>query len=255
MVILAIETTGMHASVAIIDERGQPVEETSDKKLSHLQNLIPMIDDLLDKCKLSIDDVTCIAVSQGPGSFTGIRIGMATGKALAQALGILTIGVPTLQSLCFNVPDFNGLVLPIFDARRNQVYAGAYYWEGGQVIKAMEDEAIGLSEYLKKVDNLRVKMGCPVLFMGDGIEPNLGELKEWAIETKRLLPNDDISRILADPAVRMQKASSVAKLALRIAIDGGANSFELMNPVYLRKAEAERKLKLNRKKDPEVNAK
>ena len=131
MYILAIETTGLKASVAIIDENMRVWKAESDRKLSHLQNLIPLIGDLLEKSKLTLDDITHIAVSEGPGSFTGIRIGIATGKALAQALKLPMISVPTLKSFAWNVPDFDGLICPIFDARRDQVYAGAYFWQGG----------------------------------------------------------------------------------------------------------------------------
>lgn len=242
MKILAIETTGPNASVALVNENREVWEVTSDKKLSHLQNLIPMIDDLLEKCELEIDDVTHIAVSEGPGSFTGIRIGMATAKALAQALDMPAISVPTLQSFAWNVPDFQGLICPLFDARREQVYAGAYYWDEGRCCQAVRDDAWSLDGFLSAVEAADPEHEKEICFFGDGIRVFERALKEWAISTERLSSNDDMNRILAEPEIRLQRAASVAMAALEIAGAGGAKSFELLQPVYLRKAEAERKL-------------
>ncbi len=242
MKILAIETTGPKASVALIDEKGEVKEETSDRTLSHLQNLIPMIDDLLEKCESTINDVTHIAVSEGPGSFTGIRIGMATGKALAQALNLPVISVPTLRSLAWNVPDFKGLICPLFDARREQVYAGAYYWDGDNLRQVVQDDAWNLKEFLSTLEEFDPAGGMEIRFFGDGIRVYEDTLRQWALSTKRLSSNDDMSRILAEPGQRLQRASSVVKEALKIAEAGGAKSFALLKPVYLRKAEAERKL-------------
>jgi len=242
MKILAIETTGPNASVALINENREVREVTSEKTLSHLQNLIPMIEDLLEKCESEIGDVTHIAVSEGPGSFTGIRIGMATGKALAQALDLPAISVPTLLSFVWNAPDFTGLICPLFDARREQVYAGAYYWDEGSCCQAVRDDAWSLDEFLSAVEAADPEHQKEIRFFGDGIRVFERALREWAISTERLSPNDDISRILAEPERRLQRAASVAMAALEIAEAGGAKDFELLRPVYLRKAEAERKL-------------
>ena len=130
MYILALETTGAHASVAIINEEGKIAEKVSDSVLNHLQNLMPMTKELLDEQGLSIGDMTAIAASQGPGSFTGIRIGVSSARALAQVTGIETVAVPTLKAFAYNAPDFDGLICPVFDARRSQVFAAAYKWNG-----------------------------------------------------------------------------------------------------------------------------
>ncbi len=242
MIILAIETTGLKASAALIDENKQIWEETSDRELSHLQGLIPMIDNLLEKCKLTIDDITHIAVSRGPGSFTGIRIGMATGKALAQALDIPMISVPTLRAFAWNAVDFQGLICPLFDARREQVYAGAYYWNEGLCMQAVADDARSLTDFLSEIERFDRDHKMNVMFFGEGARIFEKQLESWAIGTNRLSPNGDVSRIMADPQYLLQRASAVAMEALKIAEDGGAIGFESMHPVYLRKAEAERKL-------------
>lgn len=141
MYILAIETTGPHCSAALIDEDGNVTEKSSGGTLNHLQNLIPMIKELLDDCKLQIDDMSAIAVSAGPGSFTGIRIGVSTARALCQAAGKPAIAVPTLKSFVYHMCGEGAarikIVAPIFDARRNQVYGGAYM---------MRAQAIGAPE-------------------------------------------------------------------------------------------------------------
>lgn len=249
MNILAIETTGPKSSVALLMENGEIFQENRGKELSHLQSLIPMIDDLLEKCQLSIDDITHIAVSQGPGSFTGIRIGMATGKALAQALNLPCISVPTLRSFIWNKPGFKGLVCPIFDARREEVYGGAYYLSGDQGFQAISDNAGPLSDFLQAVADYLQDKDMEVLFFGDGVNPYENQLKQWAVATNRISLNDDLSRIVARPEDLFQKASSVAREALKIALAGGEKEFDKMNPVYLRKAEAERRLEENCNKD------
>lgn len=243
MILLAIETTGANASVAIMDETKEIKEEVSDKKMSHLQNLIPLIDNLLEKCQLSIDDVTHIAVSEGPGSFTGIRIGMATGKALAQALNLPMISVPTLESFCYNDIDFTGLICPIFDARRHQVYGGAYCFDKGACRRVIKDDAWSLEGFLEKVDVQAEKEGLKVMFFGDGTEKYEEELKAWGFKTNRISPNDDISKIIAKDGQRYQRASSVVRLACKYLTAGKTKNLFEMNPVYLRMAEAERKLK------------
>src|SRR5665648_782305 len=127
MYILAIETTGAAASVALINEEGVVTSEETREKLNNLQNLMLMTEKLLDDSKLSIGDVTCIGVSEGPGSFTGIRIGVSTARALSQALNIQIISVPTLKTFVYNIDHYKGIICPIFDARRNQVYSCLLY--------------------------------------------------------------------------------------------------------------------------------
>lgn len=242
MNILAIETTGANASVAIINEKNHISEEISDRKLSHLQSLMPMVDNLLEKCQLSIADITHIAISEGPGSFTGIRIGMAAGKALAQALNLPVISVPTLGSFCFNVTDFKGLICPLFDARRKQVYGGAYYRDGNSCAQAIADDAWDLEDFLFKVQEYSKEKSMELLFFGDGAEVYKEAIRQWALSQNRLLPNDDMSRIMANAGQSRQRAASIAAAALKKALEGDTISCDRIKPVYLRKAEAERKL-------------
>lgn len=241
MRILAMETTGAAASVALIDEQGNIVERASEQTLSHLQNLIPLTEALLKDRKLQIGDIDCIAVSEGPGSFTGIRIGMATAKALAQALGLPLIPVPTLRAFAWNAPDFGGLLCPVFDAKREQVYAGAYRWKDGTVLQAVADGAYGIEEFCELVRTAGADSGAGAgaLWFGDG-------LKVYGQEILRLTPEGAVWQF-APEECRFQRASSVAALALELWKAGRTVSVEEIQPVYLRKAEAERKLEERRR--------
>lgn len=247
MNILAIETTGALASVALIDETGQVSMETSDQKMNHLQHLMPMVDQILSKRGLEINDLTYIAVSEGPGSFTGIRIGVSSARALAQALGLETIGVPTLKSFLYHVPEYKGVVCPIFDARRNQVYGGAYQWSDSNIKEVVAGDAYDLSEFLELLgqafqsdgsDQIAVGQTGEVTFFGDGIIPYREQIEAW----QRASSNNNIQVLFASDDIRLQKASSIARLALELCRSGNQKSLYDLKPVYMRKAEAERKL-------------
>lgn len=229
MYILALETTGAHASVAIINEEGKIVEKSSDSVLNHLQHLMPMTQDLLREAGLQIGDMTAIAASQGPGSFTGIRIGVSSARALAQVTGVETIAVPTLKAFAYNMPEFEGLICPVFDARRSQVFAGAYKWNDGKIEEIITGAAYALDDFLAKTE----EAGLPRMFFGDGIKAYPDSFRE-----------DEI----APEAVRLQLASSAARLAKDMYEAGEAVHYENLKPNYMRKAEAERKLEEKSKK-------
>lgn len=238
MNILAIETTGAEASVAVINDKDEVFMETSDQKMNHLQNLMPMVDILLMKRGMSIDDVDYIAVSEGPGSFTGIRIGVSSARALAQALELETISVPTLQAFLYNAPDYKGIICPIFDARRSQVYGGAYRWTGdGGFVEVVPGAAYDLDEMLKLLA-ASAQENREITFFGDGIIPYREQILNWQSSSL----NDNIRILFAEEGIRLQKASSIARLALDIYRKGERKSLYDLKPVYMRKAEAERKL-------------
>lgn len=245
MNILAIETTGAEASVAVINEKGEVFMEASDQKLNHLQNLMPMTDILLQKRGMSIDDVDYIAVSEGPGSFTGIRIGVSSARALAQALGLETISVATLRSFLFNAPEYRGVICPIFDARRSQVYGGAYQWrDDGEYREVVPGAAYDLHQLLLKLENAVREMasehGSPaeITFFGDGITSYGAQILKWQDSSL----NTNIRVLFAADDLKLQKASSVARLALENWKTGKTKGLYDLKPVYMRKAEAERKL-------------
>ena len=227
MFILAIETTGPRCSAALIDEKGIVKELVSEGELKHLQSLTPMISRLMEGA--SFDEVSDIAVSVGPGSFTGIRIGVTTARALAQALSKPLISVPTLHA--FGADEEAGedvLVCPVFNARRNQIYGGAYK-EGKEIVAA---GAYDLDEFLSMLS------GGKYRFIGDGVGAYGEKIDEWARKEEA-----DISFSTKD-----QRASGVARMALAMKKDPEAFSgrtglgYEELEPEYMRKAEAQKKL-------------
>lgn len=238
MYILAIETTGATASVALADENGVFGYESSFEKLNHLQNLISMTKALLEKSQLTIENIDYIGVSEGPGSFTGIRIGVSTARGLGQALGIKIIPVPTLKTFAYNDINFKGIVCPIFDARRDQVYGGAYIWNetGSEILEIVEGNAYNIDELLIKLGE--TLKDNDIMFFGDGINIYEKQINLWASNLK----NRNIKINFAGEDIRPQKASSVGEMALRILEKSGALYYDEVKPVYMRKAEAERKL-------------
>ena len=241
MYILAIETTGAHASAAVINKYGNVKEEISQGTMNHLQNLIPMIEKLLSSSGIDKSELTAIAASAGPGSFTCIRIGVATARALAQALDIPAIAVPTLEAFAYNAKESQSIICPIFDARRNQIYGGAYIWKENRIVEIVKGAAYDLPDYLSELEKA---MKCyeevlpELTFYGDGIAAYGEKIKEWQASS----PIDDIRLGFAEGDMSCQRASSVAQLALEIYKNGGQISFEELMPDYMRKAEAERKL-------------
>lgn len=238
MYILAIETTGASASAALINEDGMVTFEESAERLNHLQNLMNLTEKLLLKSKLSIDDITCIAVSEGPGSFTGIRIGVSTARALGQALNLKIISVPTLKAFAYNMENYQGIICPIFDARREQVYTGAYSWNGNrsEILEEIKGEACSIQELFENLE--KIGTGREIMFFGDGIHAYESQIAQW---TEKISPQG-VKVILAKEKIRYQKASAVARLGLELYKQNKAMAYEQIKPVYMRKAEAQRKL-------------
>jgi len=241
MVLLAFETTGEHASVACIDEKGNLVEQSSKGVLNHLQNVMPMTESLLKENRIMLSDLSCVAASTGPGSFTGIRIGVSSARAVAQAMNIPCLSVPTLPSFAYNIENYKGLVCPILDARRNQVYGGAFFFHEGtnEIREAVSGGAYELHEYLKLLeDAITGSQASDVLFFGDGIKGYGDEVRKWRESSL----GGDVRLEFAPDDKRGQKASSAARLALKLYNEGKQVDHKNLMPVYMRKAEAERKL-------------
>jgi len=223
---LAIETTGPICSVALLAEGGKVYYRASEEGLMHLTSLIPLIEEVLEEAKIKPRKLDQIAVSAGPGSFTGIRIGVATARALAQSLNIPVIKVPTLETFVYMAGD--AVACPIFDARRDQMYAGAYMLEeDGRVMTIIRGGAYYPEEYfamlgasLPAVENL-LKRPVICRLMGDGL-PVFSE------------------------AVIVQDAKATLAWAQA---HGKPISYEQLEPIYIRKAEAQRKLE-EKNKEP-----
>ena len=247
MYILAIETTGPVGSVAVTDENGNVFSRCSAETMSHLKDLIPMTDRLLKEEGISKSEIAAVAASVGPGSFTGIRIGVATARALAQALDIPAVSVPSLDSFRTKC---NGLsmIVPIFNARRGQVYGAVFEEDGSDILKPGPYMLTDIFKAIK--DNLEEKRsdlpcGMPTMetirFYGDGIDAYAKELEEFEHELSK---EKHVFRIVpAEKEERYQHAELVAKAGLEKFKKGETCSYEELNPEYMRVTEAEQKLK------------
>jgi tRNA threonylcarbamoyladenosine biosynthesis protein TsaB len=187
---------------------------------------MPMIDRTIADSGLTLQDMDAIAVTKGPGSFTGLRIGSATAKGLAEACGIPVIEVPTVDALAMNMTFFDGLIVPLMDARRNETYTGIYTFEAGELKVIREQCAVPLSEIIRDVNERETR----TVFLGDGVR-----VFAQAIEDSCRVPFS-----YAPASLRLQRASSVAVLACSYYDKGLCVDASLHVPTYLRVSQAER---------------
>ena len=164
MNILAIDASGLSGSVAYISDYKLVGEYYICHKLTHSQTIMPMLEHLRKIIGLDLEQVDAVAVTSGPGSFTGIRIGVATAKAMALALGVPIIGIPTLDVMAHNITFTSQLICPIMDARRNQVYTSIYRWQENKLQRIEDHLAISIDELLEKIADEEV------IFLGDGVD-------------------------------------------------------------------------------------
>lgn len=227
MRILGIESSSLVASVALLTDDVLTAEYTVNFKKTHSQTLLPMIDEIGTMLELDLQTVDAIAVSGGPGSFTGLRIGSATAKGFGLALDKPLIHVPTVDAMAYNLYGTSALICPIMDARRNQVYTGLYHFERSfDVVKSQC--AMDIKELIAEL-NAR---GERVIFLGDGVpvyEKAIAELME---------PPWD----LAPAQSNRQRAASVAALGAVYYAESKTETAKEHAPDYLRKAQAEREL-------------
>ena len=202
MLLLAIESSGLVASVAIMSEDKLIGEYTTNFKKTHSQTLLPMLDEVVRMTGISLDDVDAIAVSGGPGSFTGLRIGAATAKGLGLALDKPLIHVPTVDALAYNLFGTNQVICPIMDARRQQVYTGLYTFEGDAFKVLCQQKAVGIEEIVQEYEGEKMPFyHFDVYRIGDAEEMEeigfedyvYGQgvcLIEWANLIREILPED-----------------------------------------------------------------
>jgi tRNA threonylcarbamoyladenosine biosynthesis protein TsaB len=234
MKILAIKSSAITASTAIVDEENVIAEYTINHKKTHSQTLLPMIDEICAMTETEVDDIDAIAVSVGPGSFTGLRIGVATAKGIALSKDKSMIAVPTLEGLAYNLVGTSKVIVPIMDAKRKHVYSGIYTFENGQFKELRKTNLIAIEDLAKELnDNYE-----DVVFLGDGIEVARDYFKE----------NLKINYTEASIVNRKHKASSVALRALDLAKEGKLESGDNISPDYLRPSQAERELEAKKKR-------
>ena len=228
--VLALDSSGLVASVAVVEGDGYNsnllAEYTVNYKKTHSQTLLPMLDAIVKMTELDLKTIDAIAVAAGPGSFTGLRIGSATAKGLGLALEKPLVAIPTVDALAYNLYDAQGLICPIMDARRKQVYTGIYRFEEHQLMTLKEQWAAPIEELLEELN----QRGEVVTFLGDGV-PVFREL----IAEKLQVPYS-----FAPAHVNKQRAAAVAALGSIYYKEGRIETAMEHIPEYLRVSQAER---------------
>lgn len=228
MRVLAIDTSASPASAALVENQKIIGEFFINTKLTHSQTIMPMVNSLLTCCETKLSDVDVLAVSAGPGSFTGIRIGIAAVKGMAYGCNKKCVAVSTLESMAYCHLYHSGIVCAVMDARCNQVYNALFRIEQGKVERICSDRAISIEDLTKELENAHEN----ILLVGDGAE----------ICYKAMVQTSVCAR-LAPYNVRFQNASAVAFAAQEEAEKGNTISSRELMPVYLRLPQAERELK------------
>ena len=232
MLILAFETSAKAASVALMDGTKLLGESYQNTGLTHSQTLMVMAEDVLKQCGKSAQDVEAVAVAEGPGSFTGVRIGVAAAKGYAWGKEIPCYGVSTLEAMAESLGLYEGFICPVMDARRSQVYNALFYVNRGEIERHREDRAIALADLQEDLEHL----DGPIYLVGDGSTLTYNTLK------------DSIEELILPPEHRMhQRAVGVGLVAARMAAEGLAPSGGELTPNYLRLSQAERE-KLEKQK-------
>lgn len=221
MLILAFESSAKPASAALVKDGQLLSQYMQCSALTHSRTLLPMAEDMLKNAELRLSDVDLIAVAHGPGSFTGIRIGVSTVKGLAWAAEKPCVGVSTLEAMAWHGLAVGGYICPVMDARRSQVYNALFKIENGRPVRMTEDRPIALEELAKEVTALN----APVFLVGDG-----------AALCFEYFTAHGVPCVMAPDNLRWQDAWGVAMAA---ADKTPGNADELL-PVYLRLSQAER---------------
>lgn len=225
MLTLAFETSAKAASVALLDGSKLLGESYQNTGLTHSQTLMVMAEDLLKSCGYTPQQVQAVAVAAGPGSFTGIRIGVAAAKGFAWGAELPCYGVSTLEAMARNLGVYDGYVLPVMDARRSQVYNALFLAEGGQLTRIREDRAIALSDLAEELKILQK----PVFLVGDGSTLCYNTLLE------------EVPSLIMPPEHRMhQRAAGVGLAAAQMIEQGLPGNGAELTPNYLRVSQAER---------------
>ncbi|MEG1433202.1 MULTISPECIES: tRNA (adenosine(37)-N6)-threonylcarbamoyltransferase complex dimerization subunit type 1 TsaB [Eubacterium] len=228
MRLLMVDTATIVASAAVIEEEKLVGEVIINHQKKHSEKLLPAIDHLLMDAGLDISEIDAFGIVCGPGSFTGLRIGMATVKGFAQALNKPVVGVSTLEALAYNLPCAQGIICPILDAQRDQVYTGVYQFIDGCFETLLPDTVLSIEALIR---HLSETTDGPIHVLGDGV-PKYFETMSEELDVYKALPY-----------VRMNRASSAAWLALEKLQNGQMQDYKTIEPMYIRPSYAEEQKK------------
>ncbi|MBE6577837.1 MAG: tRNA (adenosine(37)-N6)-threonylcarbamoyltransferase complex dimerization subunit type 1 TsaB [Ruminococcaceae bacterium] len=231
MKILALDSSALIASVALCEDGKLLSEYTLNNKNTHSETLLPMIESMLSHFSMTLSDIDLFAASAGPGSFTGVRIGAATLKGLAFGSEKPCVEVSTLEALACNLLGFEGLICPVMNARRSQVYTALFRSDGKTLTRLMDDSAMAISE----LDELLSKYEERVMLCGDGYDITVQAFNKTEIK-------------YTPERLRHQSAFSVACVALELYGKGEHKSDTAFKVNYLRPSQAEREL-MNKNKE------
>lgn len=233
MKILSIDTSSKICSVAVLEDTDVIIERHIENELTHSQKLMPLIDEVLKALKLNLQDFDLFACSVGPGSFTGVRIGVSTVKAFYDVTNIKIASVSSLEGLAYNTLDSNykndaSLVLSMIDAKNDNVYYGLFE-KNDDVFKPIEE--LGAKNIDDMIKTLKKYHSLPILFVGDGAEKH----------QYHLLKHFSRATFIED-RLNKQTSSSIGKAGFHHFIDGNVGDSNFITPLYLRKSQAERAL-------------
>ena len=224
MNILAIDSSGLAASCAILSDEVVRAESFVCNKLTHSETLLPNVEQVLKLAGVKREDLAAIAVSTGPGSFTGLRIGLAAAKAIAYGLNIPLVGIPTIEGLAWHYPVPGVTVAGFIDAQKGNVYTAHYCWKGSGFDEVKSIEVLSLAEAVDAC----AKVAGPVVAVGDMV-------------TKKLVKMDNLPKNLVIPPkhMLMPRAANIAMAGLDRLAAGQMDNIMDMEPIYIRKSEAE----------------
>lgn len=227
MKIIAIDTSTLVMGIALLDEHRVLGEVTTNSIKNHSVRLMPMISRLMEELELSPSDLDAVVVASGPGSYTGVRIGVTTAKTIAWSRGIPLIGISSLETLAMNGLRFEGMVVPLFDARRDRVYTGCYRGEKGRMTPVYSDRVLPLDKWLETL-----KGQGPILFLGDDVAPF----------QERIIAVLGDHAFFGSPAENLPRAAHLGWLGLQRWHEEGASESITFAPEYLQLTEAEARL-------------
>ncbi|KUO50024.1 MAG: hypothetical protein APF76_06045 [Desulfitibacter sp. BRH_c19] len=228
MIVLGIDSSTQVNTVALIDHGRLLTETIMNTRKNHSQRLMPTIDMILKEVGINITDIDGVAVSSGPGSFTGLRIGMTTAKAIAWSLNKPLVGIPSLDGIAYNAQGVSGIICPILNARRNEVYTALYRIKNGELERLCDYMVIDPVKLIKKLDANEGQ----ITLLGDAIE-------EFALVFEKNL-GDRLT--IPTSANRLPRASQVAYLGWKRLLKGETDNVINLSPLYIRKSDAEMKL-------------
>lgn len=227
MKILAIESSATVASIAIIENKKIICEYMINDKKTHSQTIMPMLESIKKQIQLDLGTLEAIAVSSGPGSYTGLRIGSSTAKGLAHVLNIPVVGISTIESMAYNIGHTEYIICPMLDARRQHVFSGAYVYEGDRLKNIIPINQIGVVELI----NILKRYNAKIIFLGDGYEAHTDLIHEEL----------DGEYIIEARAIDfLPRATNLGFLAIKKLEKGEGEDYMTHQPNYYRLSQAER---------------